>query len=68
MEPTETLTSAIEQLRESIDGDAFVPGDADWDQSRLAWNLAPTRTRPRSSFASPPTTPSRQSTSLATTV
>lgn len=39
MEPTETLTSAIEQLRKAIDGDAFVPGDADWDQLRLAWNL-----------------------------
>ena len=30
----------IEPLRANVAGSVSVPGDADWDQARLAWNLA----------------------------
>jgi hypothetical protein len=32
--------SEIEALRRSLHGDALIPGDAGWDASRQAWNLA----------------------------
>lgn len=37
--PTETGL-LVGDLRELLDGDFVVPGDDDWDEARLAWNLA----------------------------
>jgi FAD binding domain len=42
---TPTLTVHAEEtglgvLRDLVDGEVVVPGDAEWDEARLAWNLA----------------------------
>jgi FAD/FMN-containing dehydrogenase len=42
---TPTLTVHAEEtglgvLRDIVDGEVVVPGDAEWDEARLAWNLA----------------------------
>src|SRR4051812_7536697 len=31
---------SVDALRERLQGDYVTPGDANWDQARLAWNLA----------------------------
>ncbi len=37
--PTESGLE-VGNLRDVLDGDVVVPGDDDWDEARLAWNLA----------------------------
>jgi hypothetical protein len=43
---TTTITATAERaaeldtLRDRLDGDLVLPGDAEWDDARLAWNLA----------------------------
>ncbi|HXV35480.1 MAG TPA: FAD-binding protein, partial [Gaiellaceae bacterium] len=40
---TPTLTAArndVTALRDRLDGEVFTPADAEWDEARLAWNLA----------------------------
>ena len=51
MENTNTVgisASALETLQAGLKGDAYVPGDAGYDEARAAWNLnarwAPTAT------------------------
>ncbi len=42
MESTKTVGiggSALEDLRAGLKGDAYVPGDAGYDEARVAWNL-----------------------------
>ncbi len=42
MESTKTVGiggSALEHLRAGLKGDAYVPGDAGYDEARAAWNL-----------------------------
>ena len=42
MEMNQTLTSAVpvDELAAAVQGDVVAPGDAEWDLSRRAWNLA----------------------------
>jgi FAD/FMN-containing dehydrogenase len=37
---THPLESAVASLRAAIEGSVVLPGDAAWDEARLAWNLA----------------------------
>jgi hypothetical protein len=42
MESTKTVSiggPALEDLRAGLKGDAYVPGDAGYDEARAAWNL-----------------------------
>ncbi len=42
-QPTADLVEtaqALQQLASSLDGRLVLPGDADWDTARQAWNLA----------------------------
>ena len=44
MTPTLTITAeevaGVGVLRDLLDGEVFTPADAEWDEARLAWNLA----------------------------
>ena len=43
MTPTLTVyaeETGLDGLRDNLDGDVVVRGDAEWDEARLAWNLA----------------------------
>ena len=33
-------TAGVGVLRDLLDGEVVLPGDADWDAARQAWNLA----------------------------
>src|SRR3954470_9127713 len=34
------ILTTVDELREQLDGDYLTPEDANWDEARLAWNLA----------------------------
>src|SRR5436190_19106723 len=34
------ISTTVDELREQLDGDYVTPEDANWDEARLAWNLA----------------------------
>ena len=38
--PKDVTDSDLEALRSNLNGEAVIPGDAGWDASRQAWNLA----------------------------